>query len=103
MTPERVIADAGFHSLSWLMDLVAAGKLRQLSKWGLQRHPPEEWMLYLTEEVGELAKAIAEDKYDRGGSPAAVVSEAIQVATLALTIVEGYSHKHIDGRLEETT
>ena len=28
---------------------------RQLTKWGVQKRTLPEWMLYLTEEIGELA------------------------------------------------
>lgn len=62
---------------------------RQMEKWGIQDHSPFEWMLYLSKEHGELAKAIAENYY-RAGSLEAVVKEAIQVATLALKIAEMY-------------
>lgn len=59
----------------------------QLMKWGIQTHSPFEWMCYLTEEVGELAKAIAEAEY-RAEDKREIVREAIQVATLALKIAE---------------
>lgn len=58
---------------------------RQLRKWGIQERSPFEWMNYLTEEVGELAKAISEAVY-RDGDPGQISKEAIQVATLALKI-----------------
>jgi NTP pyrophosphatase (non-canonical NTP hydrolase) len=58
---------------------------RQRAKWGFQKHTPEEWLMYLTEEVGELAKAISENKY-RGGPRVDIRDEAIEVATLALKI-----------------
>ena len=60
---------------------------KQIEKWGVQTRTPEEWMLYLTEEVGELAEAIAEHKY-RDGTRDHVVEEAIQVTTLAMKIIE---------------
>ena len=44
----------------------------QVNKWGIQKRTLFEWMVYLTEEVGELAQAI---------------SEAVQVAALACKIV----------------
>ena len=72
-----------------LFEKVMQENRRQVEKWGIQDHTPFEWMLYLSEELGELAQAIAENYY-RGGSLEAVVKEAIQVATLALKIAEMY-------------
>ena len=60
---------------------------RQVAKWGIQTHSLFEWQNYLTEELGEVAKAIAEFEY-RGGTKEEVYKEAIQVATLALKIAE---------------
>ncbi len=60
---------------------------RQIQKWGIQDRSSFEWMLFLTEEFGELAQAIAEYEY-RAGDPDDVYDEAIQVATLALKIAE---------------
>jgi len=54
---------------------------------GIQNRTPFEWLAYLTEEVGELGKAISEAHY-RNGHWAEVKREAIQVATLALKIAE---------------
>jgi len=61
----------------------------QLKKWGIQDRTSFEWMVYLTEEVGELAKEISEKHY-RNGTSVLVVEEAIQVAALALKIAEMY-------------
>ena len=60
---------------------------RQLEKWGIQWREGFEWLAYLTEEVGELAEAITENRY-RAGTREAIRKEAIQVATLALKIAE---------------
>ena len=60
---------------------------RQLSKWGVQNRTLSEWMLYLTEEVGELAQAIAEFMY-RGGSHDEIYKEAIQCTVLSAKIAE---------------
>jgi NTP pyrophosphatase (non-canonical NTP hydrolase) len=48
-------------------------------------------MIYLTEEVGELAEAISEFEY-RGGEKENIKKEAIQVATLAAKIAEMFSN-----------
>ena len=63
---------------------------RQYGKWGVQDHEPSEWLMFTTEELGELAEAIAEYQY-RGGLVENVVKEAIQVATLSLKIAEMFN------------
>jgi len=60
---------------------------RQLSIWGVQSHTLPEWQMFLTEEVGELARAISEFMY-RGEKSSNIYDEAIQVATLALKMAE---------------
>lgn len=60
---------------------------RQVAKWGIQSHRPSEWVLFTTEELGELAKAVGEHQY-RDGDSTEIVKEAIQVATLSLKIAE---------------
>lgn len=60
---------------------------RQLTKWGVQKHTLPEWMLFLTEEIGELAQAIAEFVY-RKGSPDEIYKEAIQCTVLSAKIAE---------------
>ena len=63
--------------------------LNQLDKWGVQTHTAAEWVMFTTEELGSLAKAIGEYEY-RDGAKKRVIDEAIQVATLALKIAEMY-------------
>ena len=76
----------GWHQLK---EMVLAENQRQLDKWDIQDRSPEEWLMCATEELGELAQAIAENKY-RGGLVEDVVKEAIQTATLCLKIAEMY-------------
>ena len=59
----------------------------QYKKWGMQKRTLFEWLCYLTEEVGELSKAISENEY-RDGTYKDIELEAIQVAALACKIVE---------------
>jgi hypothetical protein len=61
--------------------------LRQLDKWGIQDRTPEQWLMYATEELGEMAKAMGEFVH-RGGYEGNVGGEAIQTATLCLKIAE---------------
>lgn len=51
-----------------LFEAVTAEGRRQVEKWGIQDRSPFKWMLYLSEEFGELAHAIAENYY-RSGKP----------------------------------
>lgn len=67
--------------------MVRDESIRQILKWGIQDRHPFEWLAYLTEEQGELAKAISEFEY-RKGLQSEVVNEAIQTATLSLKIAE---------------
>ncbi len=79
--------DLCLKGLTALEDMVVNENQRQLDKWGIQNHSPEEWLMYATEELGETAKAIGEFKY-LGGLVEPVVKEAIQTATLMLKIAE---------------
>jgi|TARA_R100000093_G_scaffold69818_2_gene42281 NTP pyrophosphatase (non-canonical NTP hydrolase) len=83
------LTDLKLVRIEYLTTRVMAENERQLFKWGVQTRTPAEWHLFLSEEVGELAEAIAEHQF-RQGSKNHVVSEAIQVATLALKIAEMY-------------
>jgi NTP pyrophosphatase (non-canonical NTP hydrolase) len=84
----------------YVLELVAAERQRQDDKWGDQSgNHPFEWMSILMEEVGELAEAINETcfqtqhvKPDRGG-PDAIRREAVQVAAVAVAIVEAIVRK----------
>ena len=66
--------------------IIQEGK-NQVRKWGVQSHTLAEWLMYTTEELGELAKAISEYIY-RDGTVSEIYREAIQTATLALKIAE---------------
>jgi len=82
--------DRCFVDFDWIVNVLELENNRQLAKWGIQTHSAFEWLTYTAEELGELAKAIAEHEY-RDGEKEEVVLEAIQVATLALKIAEMYS------------
>lgn len=49
------ITKQGFH------DLIRMEREYQIEKWGEQQHSDERWLAILTEEVGEVAKAILEN------------------------------------------
>jgi NTP pyrophosphatase (non-canonical NTP hydrolase) len=65
----------------------------QDAKWGEQNHEPETWMAILMEEVGELAQAVLHWRF---GGPAAgdIRLEAVQVAAVALALIECHDRNH---------
>lgn len=69
------------------LDSILAERSWQDAKWGEQNHDPFTWVTILTEEVGELAQAALHVRF---GGPAAsfLRKEAVQVAAVALAIVE---------------
>ncbi len=79
--------DYGLSPSDRVIEQVLNEDLAQLRKWGIQSKTAFEWMNHLTEEVGELARAIAEHHYADGTSRE-IVREAVQVATLALKIAK---------------
>lgn len=81
--------DRCFKNFDWILDKIMEENAKQVEKWGVQAHSAFEWLTYTTEELGELAKAISEHEY-REGTKEKVMSEAIQVATLALKVAEMY-------------
>lgn len=83
--------DLKLDNIHSLIPLVDVENRHQIQKWGVQTHSAFEWMTYLTEEVGELAKAISEYEY-RNGEKEEIVKEAIQVITLALKIAEMFKY-----------
>ena len=40
-----------------LYELVKLESENQIRKWGIQDHEPSEWLMFLTEEHGELARS----------------------------------------------
>lgn len=84
--------DQCLRDTRWILDKILSGHAAQVLKWGVQTHSAFEWLAYAAEELGELAEAISEHEY-RGGSKEKVISEAIQVATLALKIAEMYENE----------
>lgn len=84
--------DKGLINDSWILKKIINESQLQIMKWGIQTHSAFEWLTYTTEELGSLAKAIGEYEY-RDGTKEKVVSEAIQVATLALKIAEMFEEQ----------
>lgn len=79
--------DKCLYGLVGLIKDIKTEHKAQINKWGVQDHEPSEWLMFLTEEVGELAEAIADWQF-RDGHEQNVIDEAIQTATLSLKIAE---------------
>jgi len=76
----------------WAIEQVVQERKRQTAKWGEQNHDMATWMLILHEETGELSET---ELHRIFGGPKAdsQMNEAIQVAAVALQIVE-YLKRH---------
>lgn len=59
-------------------------RLMQDAKWGIQNHPPEWWVVILTEEVGEACQALLT------GDLASYRNEMVQVVAVAIAAIEAY-------------
>lgn len=70
---------------------IAAERQRQDDTWGVQRHLWPEWIAILTEEVGEAAHEAVEERWLPTGDLAALRTELVHVAAVAVQIIE-----HID-------
>lgn len=66
---------------------IKAERARQDSKWGSQTHGSFVYATVLAEECGEVARAIHDARF-AGGRIADVRAELIQVAAVAVQIVE---------------
>lgn len=84
--------DECFVNFDWLTHQLWEEHLRQVKKRGIQERSAFEWLAYTAEELGSLAKAINENHY-RKGPKEKVISEAMQVATLALKIAEMFERE----------
>lgn len=66
---------------------VAAERERQDRKWGVQAHDPAMWLAIVAEELGEVAKEIAESSA-RPLDVAAYRKELVQTAATAVSAIE---------------
>lgn len=62
-------------------------RVRQEEKWGQQDHDPFTYLTVLGEEFGELCQAALHTRYG-GHAASGLRDEAVQVAAVALAIVE---------------
>ena len=84
---------------------VAQERNRQHDKWGQQNHHPLEWLAILGEEVGEACKAACEANfagYHRTGDYSHYRAELVQVAAVAIAMIESYDRMNgkVTGKLE---
>lgn len=70
-----------------IYDLIANERSRQDAKWGEQNHPDLYWLGILTEEVGELAKAIIEEDHEHA------VEELVQVTAVGVAWLESIERR----------
>lgn len=68
---------------------VVKERMSQEAKWGQQNHDGPLYLTILTEEVGEVAKAILDHRY-KNDDPIEIRKELIQVAAVAIAMVENY-------------
>ncbi len=87
MRETRKYYDEGFAHKSMILESLERENRSQFKKWGIQEHTLAEWMLFLTEEIGELAQAIGELEF-REGTYKEVYDEAVQSAMLSIKIAE---------------
>lgn len=74
---------------------VAGERARQDKKWGVQNHDPFKYLAILTEEVGEVGKALCDGvdfqgpvRFRHDQARAEYRAELIQVAAVAVAMIE---------------
>lgn len=72
------------------LDDVLAERVAQDKRWGQQDHPPHAWLAILTEEVGEVAKEVADATAGGEWRPVEYRTEMVQAAAVALAAVESF-------------
>lgn len=75
---------------------VTAERRRQTQKWGVQSLTWPEWILVLTEEVGEAAQAV-NDCHWHGAGIDHLREELLHVAAVAVQIIEAIDADQAEG------
>ena len=76
--------------------LVDGERKRQEDKWGEQNHDDLFWLAILSEEVGEVAQALLQQK-EGNKTWCEIHEELVQVAAVALAWLEAFDRKgHYD-------
>lgn len=78
-----------------VLDEVFMERCRQEAKWGEQDHEPEEWLMILGEEVGEVNRAALERYFhyqnkSEAEHKANYRAELVQVAAVAVAMIENF-------------
>ncbi|MGN6484740.1 MAG: MazG-like family protein [Thermomicrobiales bacterium] len=68
-----------------VLEDVAFERMRQDERWGEQNHEDFVWGAILGEEVGEVSRAMLEDRFGAGGN---LRDELVQVAAVAIAWIE---------------
>ena len=68
---------------------------RQDEKWGVQNHNPFIWLGIIGEEQGEVCHAVLEKDWDN------YREELIQVAAVAVSMIQCYDRNVIEQRLSD--
>lgn len=77
----------GLSGLPRVLAEVTRERTRQIQLWGAQSHEPAMWLAILTEEVGEVAKEVAEGRV-KPFSDEKCRTELIHVAAVAAAAIE---------------
>ena len=86
------------RAAEWTIEQVIAERGRQDEKWGEQNHDFPMYLTILMEEIGEASQAWLEWHFHKGDQEA-FLKEIIQMAAVALAIVE--CEKRANLRTEE--
>lgn len=80
-----------------ILGMIEAERFRQDTKWGYpQKNTLAQWGNILTEEQGEAIKELNEIDFGRTKDPEKLVQELIEVAAVAVAIIEHLEHGHIE-------
>ena len=72
-----------------IVELIISERKKQDLKWGEQNQNIYKWLAILGEEVGEVNKAVLEDKYDE------VLDELVQIAAVSVAMIESLERNRI--------
>lgn len=94
----------GGPAMEKVIKYVISERKRQDEKWGANRtHHPLEWLAILGEEVGEANQAALEahfSGYDRSGNWDDYRKELVQVAAVAVAMIESHDNAMLKAREE---
>lgn len=89
----------GKDTMDWdVMHAIVEERAYQNDKWGRQTHPPHRWLTILMEEVGEVARAVYEDRID-DQTREGYYAELAQVAAVAAAAMEDLRRQQLRAEL----